>query len=293
MRFSIEKLPKSQIELKIQLSPEEFEEFLEKAKEIARKEVEVPGFRKGEAPKELVVKKIGEEKILKEGATLAIKETYLKIIKEQNLEIIGQPEVEILKLAPQNPFEFKIKASFLPEVILPDYKKIASTVKKKEVEVTKEDIERLKKEKERIEKERVREEILEKIANNTQIDIPDILIERERERMLENFKKEIKGLLGMEFDQYLEKTGQKIEDILKELTLEAQRRIKNSLILREIEKREKITVTDEEIEKEREKFLKLSPEFRMLDLNSQKEYAKEIVLNQKVLEFLENFVEKS
>ena len=172
MKTTIQNLPNSQTELKIEVPTEEFKGFIEKAVLDLGKDIEVEGFRKGKAPKEVIEKKVGQEKILQAAAQDCIKENYIKAIKEQKLEPLGQPEIEILKIALGNSFEFKAKISILSEIKLSDYKKIASQVKKREVKVTDEEITKLKQEKERIEKERLRSEILEKIAEKSQIDIP-------------------------------------------------------------------------------------------------------------------------
>ena len=188
MRISIQNLPDSQMEIKIEVPAEEFQGFYEKAVLNLGKDLAVEGFRKGHLSKEVVEQKIGPEKILKEAAEMAIKENYVKAIRENKIEPLGQPEIAILKMAEKNPLEFKAKVAVFPQVELPDYKKIAAEVEKKEPEVTAEEIAKLKAEKERREKERVRQEILEKIAARSKMEIPPVLLESEKKRMLENMK---------------------------------------------------------------------------------------------------------
>ncbi|MDP2641524.1 MAG: trigger factor [Candidatus Yanofskybacteria bacterium] len=103
-------------------------------------------------------------------------------------------------------------------------------------------------EKEYRETQRHRQEILEKVAEKTKGDIPDVLIEREQSSMVENIKKGVKEQAGMEFQEYLEKVGKTEDQLLLEFAKEAEKRVKNSLILREIVKQENIQVTDEEIQ---------------------------------------------
>ena len=77
-------------------------------------------------------------------AQRALSEEFPKIIKEHKIDAIGQPEVTLTKLAPGNPLGYKIKVSIMPEVTLPDYKKIAEKIvsKKREViEVTDKEVE--------------------------------------------------------------------------------------------------------------------------------------------------------
>jgi len=285
METTVQKLNSSQIELKIEIPAEEFKSFMEKAVLNLGQDIEVEGFRKGKAPKEVIEKKTGQEKILQTAAQECIRENYIKAIKEQNLEPLGQPEIEILKLAPGNSFEFKAKISILPEIKLPDYKKIASQVKKREVKVTDEEIVRLKQEKERVEKERLRNEILEKIAEESQIDTPQVLIESEQKRMMENIKQQVPQMLHIPFEEYLKKIQKTEKDLLDSFLEEAKKRVKNSLVLREIERKEDVKVDEKELEAEMQKISQMNP---ALDKNQLKEYGESVLKNEKILQLLEN-----
>ncbi|XOB42010.1 MAG: trigger factor [Candidatus Nealsonbacteria bacterium] len=287
METSIKKLPKSQIEILVRVPVEEFNNFVEKATLDLGKELEIKGFRKGKVSKEIVEKEIGPGRILEEAANQAIKENYFKAISENKIEAISKPEIEVLKLTPGNPFEFKAKISVLPEVKLPDYKQIASQVKRREVVVTKEEIERLRTEKERIEKERVRQEILDKIAENSQIEISEVLVESEKKRMLESLKQQVPQILQIKFEDYLAKIQKTEKELLDSFLPEAQRKIKNSLVLKEIERRENIEVSEKEIKEEIDKISKIYPD---LDQNQLKEYSESVIRNKKTFQFLENFV---
>ncbi len=290
MQILIQKLPKSQIELKIEVPTQDFQGFIEKAIANFGKDLEAPGFRKGHAPKEIIEREKGQGEILKEAAQLCLKEKYQEAILKEKIEPLGQPEVEILKLAPGNPFEFKVKIFIFPEINLADYKKIAPSVEKREVIVTEEEINRLKTEKERVEKERFRQEILEKIAESSEMEIPEVLIEAEKKQMLNNLKQEVSRLLQIDFKDYLNKINKTEEELLSSFSDEAQKRIKISLILKEIGKREKIMVSEEEIKKEMDKFLKnLSNVQEKFDPEELKSYNEETARNKKIIQLLESF----
>jgi len=141
MRVKINKLPQSQVEFEIEIPAEEFDSFIEKACLSLGKDLEIKGFRKGKAPKNIIEEHIGLEKILIEAGDLAVNETYKKAVLENKIEAIFHPKVEIKKLAPGNPFIFSAKTAVLPEVILPDYKKIASKIERKEIVVEDKEIE--------------------------------------------------------------------------------------------------------------------------------------------------------
>ena len=285
---TIQKLSKSQIELKIKVPAEEFNGFQEKAILELGKDLEVEGFRKGHAPKEIIEREVGQQKILNAAAEMTVRENYLKAVAENKIEPLGQPKIEISKLAPGNPLEFKATVPVLPEIKLPDYKKIASGVKKREVEVTPEEIKNLKVEKERTEKERMRGEILEKIAENSGIEAPEILIEAEENRQLLNLKRQVPQMMGINFEDYLKRINKTEKELLDSFLPEAEKRVKNSLALKEIEKRENVEASEEEIKNEMEKILKNYPEVTNLDRERLKEYTEEVIKNEKTFQLLEN-----
>lgn len=95
------------------------------------KSIKVDGFRPGKATKEMLIKKIGELALWEEMAKLAVSDYYLEAIKANQIDAIGYPTFSFTKLAPNNPIEFSINTAVMPEIKLPDYKKIAQTHNKK------------------------------------------------------------------------------------------------------------------------------------------------------------------
>lgn len=130
MKVSQKKLENSKLELSFELDWQEFVPFSDKAFLELSKNLKVSGFRPGMAPKEMAEKHIHESTVMEKAAENAIREKYPNYITENKLEIIGHPEVEITKIAKGNPFCFKIKVDVMPDIKLPDYKKIASKIKR-------------------------------------------------------------------------------------------------------------------------------------------------------------------
>ena len=290
MKFSIQKLPKSELEIKVEISAKNFDNYLERTTFLLAENLEIEGFRKGKAPKEIIERTIGLEKILNETAQMAIKESYPKIILENQIEPLGQPEIEILKLAPGNPFEFKVKISVLPQLKLPDYKLLVSRMKKKEVFLSPEEIELFRREKEQIEREKLRQEILEKIAKESEMEIPEILIEEEKKRMLEEIKRQAPFVFQINFEDYLKKIGKNEKELFDSFLPDAEKRVKNLLILREIGKREIVEISKEEIEEELNKILRNYPETEKFDRERLKEYTEGVIKNEKTFQRLESFL---
>ncbi len=142
MKFEKKNLPKSEVEIKITLDVAEFESYHAKAFQAIQKDVEIDGFRKGNAPEDMVVKKYGEMIVLEEMANMALRDAYIKAIDEHKITPIAQPNVTITKIAKGNPFEATITVPVMPEVTLPDYKKIAKAASddKETTEVKEEDV---------------------------------------------------------------------------------------------------------------------------------------------------------
>lgn len=141
MKHILKKLPKSEIELEVSVSIEEMEIFWKLARRKVSEGIQVKGFRPGKAPNSILAGVGVEEDIHNETANSVINKTYPEILEKEGIEPIGRVNAEIIKLAPGNEFVYKLKFSVLPEVNLPDYKKIAKEVSKnrKKQEVKKEE----------------------------------------------------------------------------------------------------------------------------------------------------------
>ncbi|MFC1789372.1 trigger factor [Patescibacteria group bacterium] len=425
MKVQIFNLPKSKTELKVEISPEEFEKFRKEAIKELGKNLKMEGFRPGHVPEEIVEKSLNSEKIMAEAAEKAVKANYRKAVSENNIFPLGQPEIKILKLTLGNSFEFQATVAIMPEIKLPDYKKIASEIKRKEVFVSEKELKdsmawlqksrakfSLKKggiekddfveieysclqiengkvykdafligegkflpgfennligvssgqekefklkfpddysqknfagkevtfktkvtavqkmelpelgdefaknlgkfenigaleknvkegiltEKENLETERTRNEILEKINKDAEMETPEILIESEKARTLQDLKKRVEVQLKVPFDNYLEKIGKKEKELLDSFDDQAKKKVKNSLILREIGKKENIQASEDEIKEEVNRLLTRFPDIKTtkstFDSEDLKEYTKEVIRNEKTFKLLENLSKK-
>jgi len=149
----------------------------------------------------------------------------------------------------------------------------------------------IKMEKEEEERQRRRIEILDRILQHILLEVPEPLLMRETQRLLQEFKKEIKEKFNLEFSEYLATIKQTEQDLQTAYRQEAERRLKRLLIIKQIGKREKIEVTEEEIEKEINQFIKnfTLEEAKKIDIQRLKEYTKDVIYNEKVLQLLESF----
>jgi FKBP-type peptidyl-prolyl cis-trans isomerase (trigger factor) len=88
----------------------------------------LPGFRKGKVPHEKVREHVSEMELLESAANDAVRDAMAEIAEDEKLDVIGRPQVVITKVAPKNPLEFKIRYALMPDVTLPDYKKIGKAI---------------------------------------------------------------------------------------------------------------------------------------------------------------------
>lgn len=131
MQVKIKEVEGSVLEIEGEIPAEEFEGERQRALKILAGKIEVPGFRPGHLPEKILESRLGGG-ILEEMARLALAKAYPKIIEEKQLKAVGRPEITITKIASGNPLGFKIRQAILPEIVLPDWRKISAEIVNKE-----------------------------------------------------------------------------------------------------------------------------------------------------------------
>lgn len=139
MKVEVKQLPKSQVELTIEVGTEELQPYVMQAAADLAREMNIPGFRPGKAPYDVVKQRAGEMKIYQSAAEKAIAKTYGQAVTEHKLVTIGSPDISLEKIAPGNPMIYKAVVALLPRVTLGEYAKIKTdkrpvTVGSKDVE---------------------------------------------------------------------------------------------------------------------------------------------------------------
>ncbi len=424
MKIKINSLPKSKIEIIVNLDKKDLLPFKDIALKDLNKDLKVNGYRVGKAPLSIAENHFSPLKIYEKAASLAIEKFYPQIIKEKEIQAIGYPSINITKIIPNQDVEFKAEISIIPNLNLPDYKKIAKdmqakklnvAIEKKEIndallwlqnsrsvlekverpaekedivtidyqikekeslikngedknysfilgkghfipgfeenligmktgenkifnitvpkswvqkdlqdkklsveislkEIKKKklpplndkfaqelgkfkDLEELKKnilkglkiEKETKEKEKWRLAVLDKIITDAKVDIPEILIHTEIEKMMEELKSQLEKI-QLTFEKYLEQIKKTEEELRKDFQELAKKRVFSSLVLREIGLLEKIEVSEDEIKEKVNEILQQIPDPKVKEkINPEdlKEFALGIVRNEKVFQILE------
>ena len=310
----IKKLGGSEYEVSATIPAEVISEYRKRALKDIGPNVEVPGFRKGKVPEDMLIGHVGESRIMERAANMALSEIYPKIIVDEQIDAIGAPQIQITKLAVSNPLEFKATTAVMPEIKLADYKKIAKSifgeeqkfeVEDKELEETLNHVRRQRAQIDAYEQQKkdgveqpqlpevkdedlpeltdefvktlgdfatiddfrtkVRENILdekrlrgrekkrvetvEKIIATSKIQLPDVLITQEINRMQMQLESDV-AQTGTELEDYLKNIGKNIENLREDWLPEAEKRAKLQLILNTIAKNENINPSEEEVRRE-------------------------------------------
>ena len=140
MSVQVEKLEKNMAKLTIEVPAEELEAALEKAYQKNKNRINIPGFRKGKAPRRMIEKMYGEGIFYEDAANSLIPDAYTKAVEECEEVIVSQPEISDVQIEKGNPFIFTAEVAVKPEVTLGDYKGLE--VEKTEVSVSEEEIDK-------------------------------------------------------------------------------------------------------------------------------------------------------
>lgn len=135
MQCKITKQPKSKVVLKISVSPEDMKKARAQALERLGSEVQVPGFRKGHVPANIVLQHVKPETVYATTLDVVIPMAYADAVMQEKLQVVARPKVKITK---DDPLEFEAEVAIMPEIKLKNLKKIK--IPKEEVKVTEKDV---------------------------------------------------------------------------------------------------------------------------------------------------------
>lgn len=134
----VEQLGNSMVKVTLEISPEQFEKAMEIAYNKNKKQISVPGFRKGKAPRKMVEKMYGKEIFYEDAINAVLPEMYDEAVKELNLEVMSRPEVSVDSIEEGKPVVVTCEVAVKPEVTLGEYKGLE--VEAEDATVTEEDV---------------------------------------------------------------------------------------------------------------------------------------------------------
>lgn len=118
MKLTVERKPASIVVLDITAEEDEFAEAKTKAFRKVSRDVQVPGFRKGKAPRHVIERLYGKDVFLREAADEVMDKLYRQALEQEDISPVGEPSVEINELEPVN---FVVTVPVYPTVNLGDY----------------------------------------------------------------------------------------------------------------------------------------------------------------------------
>ncbi len=119
----IDKLSGSRVHFEVTVSPELFEHALDHAFEEVNQKVEIKGFRKGKAPRNVYEAKYGVESLYDEAINHALQDTYYEAVTENNIQVVAQPKIDldVKNIVRGKEFIYEVTVAVKPEIVLGDY----------------------------------------------------------------------------------------------------------------------------------------------------------------------------
>ena len=144
MSVQVEKLEKSMAKLTVTVSAEDFEKALQRAYQKQKKNISIPGFRKGKVPRQVIEKMYGAGVFYEDAANSILPGAYADAAKESGLDITSTPQIDVTQIEKGKDFIFTATVALKPDVVLGQYKGVE--VPKPDRTVTDEDVEKALKE---------------------------------------------------------------------------------------------------------------------------------------------------
>jgi trigger factor len=215
----------------------------------------------------------------------------LSIGEEKDVEVTFPEDYHSEEVAGK-PAVFHVKILGITEKQLPDIDDdfAQDTTEFDSLEEYKADIrEKLKLGKEEQAKNVMGNQLIDKVVEASEIDVPEAMIEAQVDQMVQDFKQRL-GYQGMDFDMYLQYTGKDPESFREDMKPEAEKRIRGSLVLEQIAADEEITAGDEDVKAELERMASMYQmsveQIEQFLPEDEKESMKKNLATQKAVDFL-------
>lgn len=287
MTVAVNKLQNGTIELTITVPWEDVKKTYDHVVEEFVAETELPGFRKGKAPKDLAIEKLDKSKIYDHVLRDLIPQVYSQAVKDENLTPIISPRIEVVNFAEEKPLQFKALLCEKPQVELGDYKTALAKLKvEPKIWVPGEKNPPAGGE-EKPAKISI-DQILQAVLESAKVEVPDLLVEDEANRLLSRLIDQTQKL-GMTVEQYLLAQGKTSEGLKAEYATQARQTLKLEFILDAIAEAQAIKVEDPEIEKIIEETKDLKEKEALM---SQKYYLAALLRKQKTLAELDKMTQR-
>ncbi len=249
--FKRKNLPKQTLEFIISVPKEDIDAEYKKAFADLQKDLEVQGFRKGKAPKDVAEKHLKKDEIYDRLIRNYMPTVYSEIIDKEQAKPIISPRVELVKAKENEDWEIKFTTAESPKVVLGKFKEKVQAAKK---EVKKSDIWTPGKDKEitpeNLEKQKQAEfqASLDALMKEAKVEVSDLILEEEMQKRLAKLVDDMQRV-GITMEAYLQSKNLTKEQMQEQIKKEIEDSYKIEFILQEIADQEDIKIEQGELEK--------------------------------------------
>ncbi len=126
MEYTAEKLSGNKVKLSFSVPAEKFDEAMQKAYLKTRGRVNVPGFRKGKAPRKLIESMYGPSVFYDDAFDIVFPDIYREAVEKEDLHPVDKPELDLQQIGPGQELKFTAEVFVIPDVTLGDYKALSA-----------------------------------------------------------------------------------------------------------------------------------------------------------------------
>ena len=218
MSSVINRLKNGTIEIKLTIPWSVIDASYNKQVEKAVAETEIPGFRKGKAPKETVIPKLDKPNLMSNALSEILPQMYSEEVTYHHLKPILYPQIKIDKGQTGTDWEFTALTCEAPEVVIPDYKNEIPKLPAGENKL---------------------QTVIGFLQKNSRVSVPDLLVEEESNHRLAGLAENLTQL-GLDIPKYLQTKKMSTEDLKVQTARTARLDLEIELILNKIRENEKL-----------------------------------------------------
>lgn len=216
-----------------------------KALEELGKDIDIPGFRKGKAHKDIVKNHVQENTLLEKTLSLILPKLVSDTVEKEKLKIVIYPKFKLIRAKDGETWEIKAETAEIPEVKLGKYKEdIQGKIRSKNLWVPGQKADKKAKIASREEKE---QEIIKILLETIDVKIPKILIDEETNSKLSKLLERLEKL-GLNLESYLNSINKKPDELRLEYENQSRQSLALDIILGKIAEEENIIIEDNEID---------------------------------------------
>ena len=126
MVYTAEKLSGNKVKLSFSVPAEQFDEAMQQAYLKTRGRINVPGFRKGKAPRKLIESMYGASVFYDDAFDIVFPDIYREAVEKEGIHPVDKPELDLQEIGPGKELKFTAEVFVIPDVTLGDYKALSA-----------------------------------------------------------------------------------------------------------------------------------------------------------------------